>query len=767
MGGCGTTALEGTHVVMKFFPPEAVELLDGAQRRAQDTDLRYLLELEPDRLLAPVLREAGLEPLAPPYPNWESSGLDGHILGHYLSAAATMVASTGDAELHRRLKYTVAEVCRAQQAGDDGYVGGIPDGRSLWRQVADGQVAAADFSLDDRWVPWYNLHKLFAGLIDAHRHAHVPGALEAVVRLADWWHAIAEKLDDQQFEGMLNTEFGGMNEVFADLAELTGRGLDAQMARRFAHRSLLEPLAARRDELDGLHANTQIPKVVGYARLAQVTGDATYLEAAQFFWETVVGERTIALGGHGTREHFHPRTDFSSQVQEREGPESCNSVNMIDLSRILFEIEPDRRYLDYTEKAQINHLLSAQHPDGGFVYFTSLRPAHYRVYSQAGLGFWCCVGSGLEAQARYGDMVWAHDGGALVLSLFTPSELTWDERSAKVTLNTDFPFGDTATVRFTLARSQQFAVRVRMPQWLADEPGWTLNGAPAQVRVRPDGFAEIDRVWSDGDQLQLKLPMGLHDEPLPDGSAWTAIEYGPVVLAGRNGTEDLDGLFADDSRMGHIAHGPLRPVADAPILARDEKGLDVTVLDPTRLEFAARSEDGRTIALEPFFGIHDSRYTVYWPTAAPGLGEQRHAELAAMDAAALTLDERTVDHVTVGEQQPESDHAFAGQDSTVGRLEGRRWRSATGWFRYTLKDPGGEAITLRVGIHTAQEARACEIDLDGTAVGRIVGRIGPLFTEVELPLPARTEGTTERRTLTVRAVDGLPTPDITEVRLLR
>jgi len=754
---------------MKFFPLETVDLLDGVQRRAQETDLRYLLALDPDRLLAPVLREAGLQPLAPPYPNWESTGLDGHVLGHYLSAAALMVASTQHAELRRRLEYTVGEVARAQQAGADGYVGGIPQGRALWQGVAAGRVDASDFSLDDRWVPWYNLHKLFAGLLDAHRHAQVPGALEVVLRLADWWHAIARTLDDARFERMLTTEFGGMNEVFADLAELTGREQDAAMAVRFAHRALLDPLAGRSDRLDGLHANTQIPKVIGYARLAQVTGDGTFLAAARFFWETVVRERSIALGGHGTREHFHPRTDFSSQVQEREGPESCNSVNMIDLSRILFEIEPDRRYLDYVEKAQLNHVLSAQHPDGGFAYFTPLRPAHYRVYSQVDLGFWCCVGSGLEAQAKYGEMVWAQDGDALVVSLFTPSVLTWAERAAQITLSTSFPFGDTATLEFALTGPQHFPVRVRVPEWLASEPEWTVNGEPVPVQVRTDGYAEIGRTWADGDRLQMLLPMAIHDEPLPDGSPWSAIEYGPVVLAARNGTADLDGLFADDSRMGHIAHGPLRPVASTPVLVREASGLDVKLLDPDRLEFAVRSDQGETIALEPFFGIHDSRYTVYWPVAVAGRTAQRHDELAAMDAAALSLDERTVDVVTAGEQPPESDHDCAGEDTTIGMLEGRRWRTAGGWFRYTMKDDGGEAVTLRVGLHVGAGPRACVIEADGVELARVTGPgpDGTLFTELEYALPARADGTLERRELTVRATDGLPTPDITELRLLR
>jgi DUF1680 family protein len=750
---------------MKFFPLEAVDLLDGVQRRAQDTDLRYLLALDPDRLLAPVLREAGLGPKAPAYPNWESTGLDGHILGHYLSAAALMVASTQDAELRRRLEYVVHEVARAQQAGDDGYVGGIPDGRSLWRQVAAGEVDAADFSLDDRWVPWYNLHKLFAGLIDAHRHAAVDQALEVVLRLSDWWHGIAQGLDAAQFENMLTTEFGGMNEVFADLAALTGRPEDAAMARRFAHQSLLQPLAAGEDRLDGMHANTQIPKVIGYARTAQVTGDQTFLEAARFFWETVVQERTVAIGGHGTREHFHPRTDFSSQVQEREGPESCNSANMIDLSRILFEIEPDRRYLDYAEKAQLNHVLSAQHPDGGFVYFTPLRPAHYRVYSQASEGFWCCVGSGLEAQARYGDLIWAQDGDALVVSLFTPSTLSWTERGARLTLRTDFPFSDAAVLEFGLAAPQQFPVRLRVPEWLASEPEWTVNGEPVPVSVRPDGYAEIERTWSDGDRLQMLLPMAIHEEPLPDGSAWSAIEYGPVVLAARNGTEDLDGRLADDSRMGHIPHGPLRPMADTPVLLRDEK---VELLDPKRLEFAVRSVQGETIHLEPFFGIHDSRYTVYWPIARVGQVAQRHDELVAMDTAALSIDERTVDHVTRGEPLPVPHHPFAGSHTTIGMLEGRRWRTGRGWFGYTMRDDGGEAVTLRVGLHTATDARSCVIELDGVEVARVVGRLGPLFTEVEFPLPARDEeGTVESHRLVVRAVGNLPTPDITELRLMR
>ncbi|HET8647511.1 MAG TPA: beta-L-arabinofuranosidase domain-containing protein, partial [Vicinamibacteria bacterium] len=377
-----------------------------------------------DRLLAPYREEAGLGARAPRYPNWESSGLDGHTAGHYLTALAQAWASTGDAEMKRRLDAMVAELAACQRAHGDGYVGGIPGGRGLWAEVAAGKLRVHGFGINDKWVPWYNLHKLFAGLRDAHTMGGNAQAREVLLGLTGWCQAVTARLSEAQMQEMLRAEHGGMSEVLADVFALSRAPSHLALARRFVHQAFLEPLRRRQDALDGLHANTQIPKAAGCARVAELTGEPADWEAARFFWRTVVERRTVAIGGNSVREHFNPAGDFSSMVESREGPETCNTYNMLRLTEQLFRREPAAVYAYFYERALFNHILSSQHPDhGGFVYFTPLRPRHYRVYSQPSQTFWCCVGSGMENHSGHGRFVYARADGQLFVNLFVASTL--------------------------------------------------------------------------------------------------------------------------------------------------------------------------------------------------------------------------------------------------------------------------------------------------------------------------------------------------------
>lgn len=330
-----------------------VELLDGPFRHAQDLNLEALRDLDADRLLAPFLREAGLPPVAEPYGDWESRGLDGHTAGHYLSASAHAVTMADATDLVPVLDHMVAELARAQRHLGTGYVGGIPRSADLWDEVATG--IRPDTFRRAHWAPWYNLHKIYAGLIDAHRLAGTPGALDVVLGLAEWWEGLAAGIDDDAFELMLETEFGGMSEAYADLYALTGDERHLAMAHRFAHRAVAEPLAAGRDELTGLHANTQIPKLVGLARIAEVSGDDRSARAAENFWDIVTTRRSVSIGGNSVSEHFHDTDDFTPMVEHREGPETCNTYNMVKLSRLLFERSGDPAYLDEIERAEFNH----------------------------------------------------------------------------------------------------------------------------------------------------------------------------------------------------------------------------------------------------------------------------------------------------------------------------------------------------------------------------------------------------------------------------
>ncbi|MFT3888747.1 MAG: glycoside hydrolase family 127 protein [Arachnia sp.] len=748
---------------MKFFPLDRVRLLSGPFATATRVDLDYVLGLDPDRLLAPFLREAGLPPAAPSYGNWEDSGLDGHTAGHYLSALALLWAATGEQAAKDRLDGAVAEIARAQDALGTGYVGGVPGGAALFAGLRDGGVEAArSLGTDGHWVPWYNLHKTFQGLIDAHTLGGNRDAIGVVVRLADWWLGIAAGIDDEAFEAMLDTEFGGMNDAFAQLAALTGRDEYAAMARRFSHRALLDPLRAHRDALTGLHANTQIPKAVGYASTAAVTGDADLLAAADFFWRTVAERRSVAIGGNSVREHFHAADDYSSMIEDREGPESCNTYNMLKLTKALAEAGLRPEHLDFAERALFNHVLGSQHPErGGFVYFTSMRPRHYRTYSARDLGFWCCVGTGMEVQAKHGEFVFGIEDGALAVNLFVPAELDAPEFGGRARLDTGFPFDDAVRLTLLLDAPRRFPLRLRVPGWgaLVDV---AVNGAPVDAEEVP-GALLLDREWQPGDVVSFRIPLEIRAERLPDGSPWQAYLAGPMVLAARAGTDHLTGLVADDSRMGHIAQGPLMGFGDLPVVG---PGADqVSATGPLRFRVPALDPPGATIHLEPFAHLHDARYTVYWPVADDSPAERR-AALAAQDEG-VSLDARTVDKVALGEQQPESDHGFRGTATEVGLTGDRRWRSTRESMAVRLRRDENPWCRLAVNYVTAGPGRVIV-----TVAGRVVGEesfdsAGEWLTgeyDVTEALRAHTGDTVD---VEFSAADGLPTPGVATVRLLR
>lgn len=735
---------------VKTFELADVRLRDGIFARAQERDLAYLLAMDPDRLLAPFLKEAGLPSKAEPYGNWESTGLGGHIGGHYLSALSMMYASTGNEEVFERLRYMLAELRRAQIANGNGYIGGVPDGKTIWEEIARGEIDAEPFGLNGKWVPWYNLHKLYAGLRDAYRYAGIDTALDMLVDLSDWAIHLTEGLSDEQFQTMLRTEHGGMNEVLADVAALTGDEKYLEAARRFSHRMILDPLMNAEDRLTGLHANTQIPKVVGFQRIAEVAaafnepGFEHWQNAARFFWQTVVDNRTFAIGGNSVGEHFHPVDDFSSAVKEPEGPETCNTHNMLRLTKKLYEQNPSVQYVDYYERALYNHILSSQHPEhGGVVYFTSLRPGHYRVYSQPDSAMWCCVGSGIENHAKYGEMIYAHRGDELYVNLFIPSTLDWREKGVHVLQETGFPDEETTTI--TIQNDGTFALNLRYPGWVQEgKPEVTVNGEPQTFEAEPGSYIRIERAWKAGDVVTMTLPMQTHLEQLPDGSPYYAVLYGPIVLAAELEPfedERLD-FLADASRMGHVAQGPLLPEPKAPMIVSESPDFAdrIVRVEDQPLTFKAPGlienvEEEPT--LKPFFRVHDARYVVYWPYATPEGLEELRQKWAEEERERLALEARTVDRVAPGERQSEADHGFEGEDTEAGPYRGRRWRHAQGWFSYVLRDPDREAATLRVTYSAADRGRTFDILMNDVKVATQVldgSRDGDFFS-VDYPVP--------------------------------
>jgi len=772
---------------LRLLPLDRVRLLESPFRRALAVDARYVLTLDPDRLLAPFRRAAGLPLRAPSYGNWEDSGLDGHTAGHYLSALSFLWAATDDGPdrtaLRARLEGVVAELAACQAAQPGGYVGGVPGGRELFESLAaDGKAAVGRLGSDAHWVPWYNLHKTFQGLIDAFVTTGLASALRVVEGLAQWWVGIAEHVDDETFEAMLDIEFGGMNDAFAQLHALTGRPEYAVQAQRFAHRAILEPLLRGEDALTGLHANTQIPKAVGYASTARATGDDSYLRAAETFWRTVVEHRTVAIGGNSVREHFHDAGDFGPMIDDREGPEFCNTYNMLKLTRALAERALRPEHLDFAERALFNHVLGSQHPErGGFVYFTSMRPRHYRVYSQAPLGFWCCVGTGMEAQARYGEWVFGWEGAALAVNVYLPAEADVPEVGGRVRVDAGLPVAEEVTVTLELAAPQTFALRLRVPGWAGELADLRVGAKPVSGAAVP-GAVVLERTWMPGDVVSFRLPITVRTEPLPGrplggtaggsragvahGSGWQAYLAGPSVLAARAGERHLDGICADDSRMGHVARGPLLPYADLTIV---RLGTASCTQDGASVVLRGEDAGGPSgqVTLEPFAGIHDARYTVYWPVADDAAdAAERRDDLARHDRG-LALDAATVDAITFGEQQPESDHGARTSGARVVVARGGRWRVTEGRLSARLAAEG--AHVLRVRYLTGDAPTAVRVLVDGEPVAEESFDGGDEVLEVEYPIADVLDRRGRPRVVAVsfEAADGVSTPGVGDVRVRR
>lgn len=602
------------------FPLQDVVLLDGPFKHARDLNLRTLLKYDIDRILEPFLREAGLQPRGEMYPNWE--GLAGHIGGHYLSAMAMNYAATGNTECKRRMEYMISELRACQEANGinhpewgTGYVGGVPGSNELWSTLQKG-----DFSVyRTKWVPWYNVHKLYAGLRDAWSYTGNEEARAIFLRLCDWAINITSALSDEQMESMLDMEHGGINETLADAFRMTGDEKYLTAAMRFSHRMLLDPMSAGIDNLDNKHSNTQIPKAVGFQRIAELSGNRKYADAGQFFWETVTGNRSLAFGGNSRREHFPEAAACVDYTEDIEGPESCNSYNMLKLTEFLFRTNPSARYTDYYERTLLNHILSAQHPEhGGYVYFTPVRPRHYRVYSAPNQAMWCCVGTGMENHGKYNQFIYTHRHDSLFLNLFIASELTWKERGIKIRQETLFPYEEGTSLE-VIDGSGRFSLMVRYPGWVKEgELTILLNGKPVPFEANPSSYVAIDRRWKKGDKIEVIFPMHNRTEQLVNVPGYVAFMHGPVLLGTKTGTEDLKGIIADDSRWGHIPSGQKFPVDEAPILIDDNISAIAEKLMPVEDQPLTYTMSGiemlnpANLVLEPFFRIHDSRYMVYW-----------------------------------------------------------------------------------------------------------------------------------------------------------
>jgi DUF1680 family protein len=726
-GGAFARRLKSSAGVLPF-PLEAVRLRPSPYLTAVESNGAYLLRLEPDRLLHNFHVSAGLPPKGAVYGGWESMSLAGHSLGHYLSACSLMFAQTGETPYRDRVHYIVAELALCQSAHGDGYVAGFTrnrgaateDGKAIFPEIARGDIRSSPFALNGAWSPLYTLHKLFAGLLDANEYCGSAVALKVAAGLGAYLDGIFSKLSEARMQQMLACEYGGLNESFAQLYERlahsgTSDGRWLAIARRIYDHKVLDPLTRESDELAGLHSNTQVPKVIGVARLHEVTGDAGYGTAARFFWRTVTQNHSYVIGGNADRESFEAPL---SQYITEQTCEACNTYNMLKLTRHLYQWQPDAAYFDYYERAHLNHILAQHDPDTGmFAYMMPLMSGARRDFSKPFDDFWCCVGTGMESHSKHGDSIYWQRGDQLFVNLYIPSELSWRDQGATLALRTDYPFaGDVVFETTRLEQPRTFTVSLRVPAWCGSS-SLTVNGR-AVATQRHGGYVSVRRRWQAGDRVELKLAMGLRAEPVRDDANVVALMYGPMVMAADLGPASLDFQGA------------------APVLVGTTTADVVSSIDQSMSTGAASRP--ANLPLKPFFSQYDRRSAVYFPLLTQQQWQVERAALAAEQARLAELESRSVDVMRFGERQSEHDHALNEGKSEAVLYRGRNGRLARGgaFFEFRMRS-SHEPLVLQATYWGKQRNSRFRIFVDGVRVGaEAMDGSGPVaFVERSYVLP--------------------------------
>lgn len=737
-----------------LFPLTDVRLGDSQFKDIQELDHAYLLSLEPERLLSWFRREAGLASDAPAYPFWESEDvwgggpLAGHIMGFSLSSMSMMYEATGDEALRRKIEKMIRGLKECQDAQGDGYLLATINGRRIFEEVVSGKFTTNNPTINGVWEPVYIMNKIMLGLYNAYLGCDLPQAKDVLVKMADWFgYQVLDKLTYEQIQELLVCEHGSINESYITVYEITGDEKYLKWAKLLNDEDMLIPAAEERDVLNGWHANTQIPKFTGFEKVYNYTREDKYTRAAQFFWETVVDKHTWVIGGNSTGEHFFPVDQFEKRVPSDGGPESCNSVNMMRLTETLYQDYGRMKMVDYYERVLYNHILANYDPHEGMcTYYTSMRPAHYRIYGTQHHSFWCCTGTGMEAPAKFGKMIYAHQGSELYVNLFMPSELNWKDKGVKLVQNTDFPDNNKVGFVINTAAGVHFTLNIRKPHWsTAKKMTVWVNGKKMQLAPNTEGYVQLDRSWSNGDKVEVELTPQVTVEYLKGSDKYAAFLYGPVVLAAKVGNNGLEEAYSFRFPKRTVATLEI-PMLTAPALigSLDKIKKAVSRKPDKELVFECSSEvASTTFELIPFNRIHFNRYAIYFP-----LYKQMKDYQAVYDQEKKTILENemlqanTVDHVLIQSPLSESDHKLAGVNMDWGEAYGRSWRHASngGYFMYQMAVlPDVPQSLYMQFINTDGGARVFDVLVDGKQIATI-DRCQPkdipdLFYYEVVPLP--------------------------------
>ena len=591
------------------FPLSAVRLGPGIFAEQAETNARYLDSLTTDRLLHSFRLTAGITSSATPYGGWESPTVElrGHFNGgHYLSAVALASATAGNSVLKSRGDGVVGGLAQCQQKNGNGYVSAFPT--VLFEHLQEGKPV---------WAPFYTYHKIMAGLLDMYVLTGNTDALKVAEGMAQWVDHYFEGIGDEQRQRMLRTEYGGMNEALVNLAASTKKQQYLDTARLFEQPSILDPLAARRDELTGLHANTNVPKIIGAARMYEVTGDPRYRRIAEYFLEEVLTARSYAIGNTSLDEHW---TTPAGELKGSLGwtnAECCVAYNLMKLERLVFGWTGDARWMDAYERSMFNCRLGTQNPQGLKQYFFPLSAGYWRAYHSAEDSFWCCTGTGVEEFAKFTDTIYFHRGGEVYVNQFIASTLDWKDEGLKIEQTTTFPREQGTTLKLTCAQPKMRTVHIRIPAWTTDAAEVKVNGRPLEAMADPGSYLAIRRVWKDGDTISVALPMTLRTEALVGDDSIAAALYGPLVLAADLGGGPVDGpskIIPDGSTVPKgLAKADALPKAAVDAGAGAGVWIKAQSAGETRgeMRFKAAGE-GAQFDLLPMYEVRDQKYAVYW-----------------------------------------------------------------------------------------------------------------------------------------------------------
>ena len=825
----------------KHFNLDEVTLLDGPMKTAMDKNIDVLMQYDVDRLLTPFVRQAGLSSTSdtsspyyqwlskhPNFTNWGDSSFDlsGHVGGHYLSALALAYAACHDADkkalLKARMDYMVGVMKDCQQKYDSntqglyGFIGGQPI-NSDWTALYQGNIQP--YKSHGGWVPLYVQHKILAGLRDAYLYGNNEVAKELFRKLADWSVNVVAKVSDSDMETLLNIEHGGMNESLLDAYQLFGDEKYLTAAKKYTHKTMLNGMQTLNTTfLDGKHANTQVPKYIGMERIGGMSGNSgesgKYFTAAKNFWQDVAENRTVCIGGNSVNEHFLAKANSNRYIDQLDGPESCNSNNMLKLSEMLFDCTGDARYADFYEYAMWNHILSTQDPEtGGYVYFTTLRPQGYRIYSQVNQGMWCCVGTGMENHSKYGHFIYTRSSPVssyqpiLYVNLFTPSRLVSDDFI--ITQETTFP--NTPSTQLTVGKAGTYTIAVRHPAWTTQDYAIAVNGSPVDITVQQGvaDYVKLNRTWAEGDVITVSLPMTLTYEECPNYPDYIAFRYGPILLGAATTAptesaaegsglsyEKLQNEYGGEGRMDHApgSRASSKNLTTAPLLIGERSDVLSRITNPQELADplpdttpdlhfiidvsrpGVASYQWQSLKLVPFYKIHHARYMCYWYQQTEE--NYKNSTMAQTEAENEALAARTLDFVAPGEQQSEAGHEYNySSDSSTGDYNTEHYRDAraNGYIQYTLYNNSGvdSGLSIMLRMNLADQGRKGTLTVDGTKIADITvpssakGSDGNGFFNMEFPIPDALASGKTQFVVRLTASSSTMCPGIYYVRLLK